>query len=290
MKYAPLFSFWIIIVFTIISGCTHETDGNHKVVPNSPQGALFIIGGGKRPPEMVQELAELAKLDSNRYAIVMTMASQEPDTSYFYTKKQFTELGYTKIFRLDVYKGEKFNQYKIDSIKSSALIYITGGDQQQFMDNVLHSDYHLAVKEAYFNGTVVAGTSAGAAVMSKKMISGRELRYPEYTGYFRTIESDNIEISEGLGLLPEAIIDQHFIFRMHMNRLITAAIEHPEETCIGIDEATAIIVTGDSVRVTGQSQVIVLKSNQYEMTEVDGLLRSEKMSLSVYVAGDSFRL
>lgn len=98
-----------------------------------------------------------------------------------------------------------------------------------------------------------------------------------------------MEIREGLGLLPNAIIDQHFIWRMRMNRLITVAIENPDEICIGIDESTAILVKGNQAEVVGKYQVIVLKNNDGKTVQ-DGLLGAENMSLGVYLPGQTFEL
>jgi cyanophycinase len=174
-------------------------------------------------------------------------------------------------------------------LKNARLIYISGGDQSKFMRVVADTEIHDAIHEAFQNGSTIAGTSAGAAVMSKKMITGNEFKHPEYTGEFRTIEADNMELKEGLGLLPNAIIDQHFIWRMRMNRLITVAIENPEETCIGIDESTAILVKGNQAEVVGKYQVIVLKNNGGRTVQ-DGLLGAENMRLGVYLPGQTFAI
>jgi cyanophycinase len=99
-----------------------------------------------------------------------------------------------------------------------------------------------------------------------------------------------MELAEGLGLLPEAIVDQHFIYRMRMNRLISVAIENPEETCIGIDESTALLVQGDSAEVVGEWQVIVLRNEEGGRKVRNGLLGDEELKLSVYLPGDKFRI
>ncbi len=86
------------------------------------------------------------------------------------------------------------------------------------------------------------------------------------------------------------IIDQHFIKRQRLNRLVAASIENPGQLCVGIDESTAIIVDGDSATVTGMSQVVVIKNNPSEKKISKGLLGKENMQLSVYLPGQSFRL
>ena len=119
-------------------------------------------------------------------------------------------------------------------------------------------------------------------------MTGDEFKHPEYTGNFRTIEAENLELVEGLGLLPHAIVDQHFIYRMRMNRLLTAVLEHPDQTGIGIDESTAIVVAGNRARVTGRGQVIVVNNPTDSVRTEGGLLGGRGLEVSVLLAGDGF--
>ncbi|MCH4822659.1 cyanophycinase [Gramella lutea] len=268
-----------------------EDEQQMAKVSNLPKGKLFIIGGGKRPPELVQELIEVSNLKNDTYAVILPMASVEPDSAVFYASKQFTELGIEseKIKGFNFQKNRQ-NVEQLDSLANAGLIYISGGDQNRFMDIVLNSPISDAIKRAYQNGATIAGTSAGAAVMSKKMITGDEFKHPEYTGDFKTIEAENIELKEGLGLIDNAIIDQHFIQRMRMNRLISTAIENPDEICIGIDESTAILVQNDSAKVLGAAQVIVLKNINKSKISKDGLIGGRDLQLSVILPGEKFAL
>ena len=158
------------------------------------------------------------------------------------------------------------------------------------MSVVLNSPVMDALHLAYKNGAVISGTSAGAAVMSKKMITGNQLKHKDTETGFVTIEPDNIEITQGLGFLTDVIIDQHFIKRQRLNRLVAAAIENPDELCVGIDESTAIIVDGDNAIVTGIHQVIVIKNTGKIKNVKNGLLGTEGLQLSVYLPGQKFKL
>jgi cyanophycinase len=93
---------------------------------------------------------------------------------------------------------------------------------------------------------VIAGTSAGAAVMSAVMLTG----------------SGNPEraCGKGLGLWPGVIVDQHYLTRRRQPRLLEAVQKHPNLVGVGIDESTAVIVRGEGRRfeVVGRSQVEVL--------------------------------
>lgn len=277
-----------IILSVIVVSCTNtvQNDANKAVT----KGKLFIIGGGKRPATMIRDMIRISKVDSSGYIVVLPMSSEFPDTAAYYGIKQFKDQGIENTFSFNMQTVEDMTGSKIDSLKNASLIYISGGDQNRFMEIVSNTAVYSAIHEAYLNGSVIAGTSAGAAVMSKKMITGNEHKYPEYTGYFRTLEANNIEIKEGLGLLQNGIIDQHFVWRMRMNRLISAVLENPEETGIGIDESTAILVEGNTATVYGNYQVIVIRHKSGEARIVNGLLGAENMELNVFLPGGQFKI
>lgn len=259
------------------------------------QGKLFIIGGGKRPPEMVQRMILESGVDKNGYVMILPFASEEQDSSIFYAKRQFANAGISNLAGLICKKGEILSKEKIDSIANAAFIYIPGGDQVKFMEIVAGNEIEKAIHLCYKNGGTVGGTSAGAAVMSKKMITGVELKYKETTedtekSGFQSIEKDNIEIAVGLGFLNNAIIDQHFIKRKRQNRLISVAIENPNVLCVGVDEATAILVKNGVAEVVGDSQVLTIISYAKNMKNTNGKLSTKDMKLSLHVPGNKFKI
>ena len=279
-----------ILLGMFLSSCTTVPTKKNEL-QNTAKGTLYIIGGGKRPASMVDEMVQLAELTKpDRYGVVLPMASEEPDTAFYYFTRPFIEKGVTNLYNFHVNEAQQLPESYLDSVRKASFIFISGGDQNRFMEIVEDSPLHLAIREAYQNGALIGGTSAGAAVQSEKMITGNELKHPEYTGNFRSIEGENIEIGRGLGLLPHAIVDQHFIRRMRMNRLIAAAIENPDELLIGIDESTAIVVRGDSATVKGISQVVVLQNKRNSIILENGLLGSSGMQLDVYLPGQKFSL
>ncbi len=253
-------------------------------------GKLIIIGGGSRPDALVERIIEESKLRTGGYCVILPMSSEDPDSSVYYASQQFLKKGITKLYGFNFKKDQPIRTTWVDSIRTANLIYITGGDQTRFMNIVAGTEIEKAIHEAYQKGCVISGTSAGAAVMSKLMITGNELKHKEYSATFQTIEPDNIEIKTGLGLLPNAIIDQHFLIRSRHNRLITAVIEHPEMVCIGIDESTAILVNGKDVEVLGASQVIVYKNPTKSKVVKNEKLGTRKLNVDVYLPGEKFTI
>ena len=254
------------------------------------KGSLFIIGGGTRSPELIQALVKTASMKAKDYIIVLPMATAEPDASFEAIKKQLAQASKNAIGNLNFTSGNVNDKKWLDSLTGARLIYIVGGDQTKFMKVVLNTPVYQAIHKAYQNGATIAGTSAGAAVMSKQMITGKQLRDTVYKETFNKLWAENIQFEEGLGLLDSAIIDQHFLKRSRFNRLISALAAYPKYDCIGIDEGTAIIVHQQQVTIAGVSQVIRIAKPKNLKTTEKGLIKMEDMQFSLYTAGDQFML
>lgn len=257
----------------------------------SPKGKLFIIGGGSRPPELTKAMIDAAKLGKDDYIAVLPMSSAEKDTSVYYFQRSVQSLCANAVVNLDFTPATVNNRSRIDSLAKAKLIYIPGGQQTRFMAVVLNTPVYDAIHKAFQNGAMIAGTSAGAAVMSEQMITGTQLA-PEANAKegFTMIKAGNVEFKKGLGLVTTAIIDQHFIVRSRYNRLLTALQAFPSLTCIGIDESTAILVEGNKVTVEGEGQVIVLSNPKGITVSGKGLIGMKNVQLGMYVKGDQFEI
>lgn len=282
----------LLLLFIIISmaACNNQDTGKENIKARQAKGKLFIIGGGHKPDQMLNNLVSISGLDSSGYVVILPMSSSVPDTSGFYMTQDFQKAGVKNVFVFNLQSEDQVTLSKLDSVRNATLIYMTGGNQNTFMEKVGESPLPEAIRQAYRDGATVAGTSAGAALMSKQMITGDEFKHPEYTGNFRTIEANNIELAPGVGVLEEAIVDQHFIKRMRMNRLISAILENPDKTGIGIDESTAILVEGNQATVYGIGQVMVIRHTQKESKVKNGLLGGKDLNLSIYLPGESFKI
>jgi cyanophycinase len=273
----------IIIVSTALLLCLH--------VFSQDKGTLFIIGGGDKSKSLMQQLVTTAQLQAGDYIAFLPMATEEPDTSYYYIKEDFAGVCNNKVISFNFKKNDVNKTSWIDSVRHAKLIYLGGGDQSRFMNIALHTPIQTAIQQAYKNGATVAGTSAGAAMMTHYMITGNQLLGDTtYESTFPKLWNNNLEIKEGLSLLDSAIIDMHFIARSRYNRLLTAIAKYPTLPCIGIDEGTAIIVHGKHVKVGGASQVIVFSGPQHLKVTKDGLIKFDNVKMSIYTEGDSFQL
>ncbi|MFN2438213.1 MAG: cyanophycinase [Chitinophagaceae bacterium] len=147
----------------------------HATLSAQQKGSLFIIGGGTRTPQLMQAMLTTAQLKQEDYIIVLPMASAETDTAFYYFKRSLKDIGANPVVNFNFIKGQKPSKARLDSLQTAKLIFIAGGDQSRFMKAVLHTPIYEAIHKAFANGATIAGTSAGAAVMSRYMITGHEL-------------------------------------------------------------------------------------------------------------------
>ncbi|WP_053405437.1 cyanophycinase [Persicobacter sp. CCB-QB2] len=258
---------------------------NTTCTAQHPKGSLFIIGGGKRPLSLMKEMTDKAKLEKG-YGLILPQSSGEPDSSAYYVLKQFDALGFRNVGVLQGAYQEEWS----DSLKNASLIYMTGGDQNRFMSTFQGSPLKQVIQTAYQNGAMIAGTSAGAALMSEQMISGDERHYPDYRDTNRHIEEENVIYKPGLGLLQHVLVDQHFIKRSRYNRLIATAIEYPSKICVGIDESTALYVKGEKGLVVGESQVVWIRALSGKKSRHEKKLGHQNLGLKIYLPGEEIDL
>ena len=253
------------------------------------KGKLFIIGGGSRPDFLVDRMIKEAGLKSGETVAIFPHASEEQDSSFYYAKQQFEKRN-LKALDCAFKKDEKLSPSKLDSLKTAKLIYIGGGDQVRFME-IINSNPEVKnlLKSAYQNGKMIAGTSAGAAVMSEVMITGNQLKYKDYENTFDNIEIKNVETKQGLGFIKTAVIDQHFVVRSRYNRLLSLIIENPTYKGIGIDEGTAILVKNGSAEVVGRAQVIVFKNPKQSKKLNGDKLGAKGITLDIYLNREKFK-
>lgn len=274
----------------ILLNCSGDIKQFPELSSQKSKGSLFIIGGGSRGETMINRMIDEAGLRSGGYAYILPMASELADSAIFWSSEQFWKAGLSNVSGFNFSTGSQMTDSRMDSIRNANLIFVSGGDQRRFMQIVRNSPIEDAMKQAYQSGALIAGTSAGAAIMSKLMITGTELRHPEYNSTFRQLELGNIELDTGMAFLDGIIIDQHFIRRSRYNRLITALAEYPEMLGIGIEESTAILVKNDSAEVVGESQVITFVNKGGTLPGENYKFGMRNLVLNIFLPGEKFYL
>lgn len=238
-------------------------------------GNLIIIGGAedkKGKKEILTRVCDCINKE-NDILLVATIATEYPKEAASKYKKAFGEIGVRHIEILDISKRrDAYKKENISLIKKASLIFFTGGDQLKITSLLGGSPAYSALKEMYDKGIYIVGTSAGASVMSGTMIiDGNNEDAPK-----KCI----LEMSPGLGLIKNVIVDQHFDQRGRIGRLLTGVAQNPEVLGIGIDENTAIVVNKDGeILVIGEGAVYFIDGSEISYTNVSEQNKEEVLSM-----------
>ena len=268
-------------IFILFSGSTVYPQG---------KGHLVIIGGGDKPSYIMQKIVDCAGGPASKI-IVIPNASSDPLGSAEYNVQEFKNLGCANVDYILFNRADADKDSLVKKLEGATGIFFSGGDQAFLTRDMLGTKLLEKVYEIYYNGGVISGTSAGAAVMSKLMITGNELINKDTTDIFISIQKNNVEVKEGFGFVKTAFIDQHFIKRKRLNRTISVVLENPDLLGIGIDESTSIIVNPDETfEVLGENQVIVYDASDCSNIKLDknGNLGAENLTMHILLSGDKF--
>lgn len=254
-------------------------------------GNLIIIGGAEDKDgdrEILRKLTDY--LDKEKGTLLIaTIATENPEKSYSKYNSVFSKLGVKNIKSLDVNsRREAFDIENTKLVKEADLLFFTGGDQLRITSILGGTPIYDALKELCNNGGLIAGTSAGASVMSDTMIvTGEDDESPRKC---------TLKMSPGLGLVRNIIIDQHFAQRGRIGRLLTGIAQNPEVLGIGIDEDTAIIVSDKGVaEVVGSGAVYFIDGSSIVYSNVseqyaEDVLSMFNVKLHVLKEGNRFNL
>jgi cyanophycinase len=273
--------FFAAFIFTLLINCQN--------FPHA-KGKLVIIGG-VQTQEIVKKFIALAG-GPNARIIIIPNAGSEPVSNSEEEQKNFISLG-AKADYLLFTKETADADSNLKKMSWANAIFFLGGDQVDLTRDMLGTKLLQKAYDIYENGGVIAGSSAGAAVMSEVMITGNELINKDSTVSFVTIEKGNVETKQGFGFLKTVIIDQHFLKRKRHNRTIAVLIEHPRLLGVAIDESTSIIVyPDDTFEVFGNNQVLVYDPTNANDIREDkkGKLGISNMKLHVLLSGDKYDL
>jgi cyanophycinase len=249
----------------------------------------MIIGGSEARTGDMPVLTRFVELAGGAEApiVVFTGASDIADEVWGQYRAAFSQLGATNITHVHMDSPKEGSSEKVLApMRAATGIFITGGAQKRLMSMLRETAVLDEIRAAYRErGACVAGTSAGASAMSQLMLAeGSSEIAPE---------KGAVELGSGMGLAPYILVDQHFAQRDRLPRLLSVIAEHPELYGIGIDEDTALQISGrETVEVVGDGSVTVVDgryilSNIAEINKHDSP-RLIDVRLHVLPAGSKF--
>jgi cyanophycinase len=256
----------------------------------STQSPVMVIGGAEDKEngcDILTAFFEKAGGATARIGII-PCASREPNLIGDRYHQIFQAMGAEQIHLLDIRYREECNEVRwLDVLHDCTGIFVTGGDQLRLCSLLADTSLLQAIQARIEMGKLVlAGTSAGAAMMGEKMIAGGS-----------SGESPNrslVDLAEGLGIIPEMLVDQHFHNRNRMARLLSAIAANPEKLGIGIDEDTCAAVFRDGTfQVLGKGTITVvdckhLTHTNYDETSENAPLSLHNLKLHILSQGDRY--
>jgi cyanophycinase len=250
--------------------------------PHSGQpGLLIAIGGAEdktRERVILNYFLEAAgSADAN--LVVLATASESPETGDRYADL-FLALHAENVEVLKIETRAdalEAGPEAHDLLEYATGLFITGGSQLKLSSALGGTEIAETIRRRHAAGMVVAGTSAGAALLSEHMIALGE------SG--STPRRRLVHLAKGLGLAPNLIIDQHFRRRDRLGRLLTALSYNPAPLGVGIDEDTAAIISGAGISdagelsVLGAGAVMMVDASQMRFTDSHAVHRGQPVAM-----------
>ncbi|WP_226682438.1 cyanophycinase [Sutcliffiella horikoshii] len=280
-------------------GATGDTDAYFN--------AIRKASGVKRP--------RIAIFNSSRDSVDIAYDHYHLDDGpYEALETEFRDKGFEPVYiplAIDTFDFVAYDEYFVNLVKSSHAVMLQGGDQMKHARSLLEDDgtptpLLEAIQYVHDNGGVIAGTSAGAHVMSNPMfgvgrsyealvINDTEVKNiadVPLTGFLDpTLKDNNFQIA-GLGLVENILTDTHFDMRGRLGRLLVAMRDTGHEVGVGLDEGTALEIKGDIGEVVGENGVWILDASGATFNEKGATpgFEVEAVMLHYLTEGDTFHM
>jgi cyanophycinase len=267
-----------------------------------PKGSLVIVGGGLRAnnTEVWQKIVELSGGKGARIAVFPTAAGTPEREGQLtvaalnrYGAQAFVVPISPRLAGTDVRKAAD-DPVLAGAVREAGGAFFTGGDQARITATLRRADgSNTAVLDAlwamYRRGGVIAGTSAGAAIMSSTMFYDPPLEV-------MSMLTNGIVVgpvgAPGLGVIGnDVFVDQHLLARGRFARMLPAMLGKGYTLGLGIDENTAAVVgPSRDVTVIGYRGAIVLDLSQASTDKAKPNFNLSNARISYLDSGDRFNL
>lgn len=240
------------------------------------KSAVMAIGGAEdriHGREILHTFFSRAGAADARIAIIPS-ASREPDVIGKIYHDIFTSMGAKSVEILPISDRQQGDDPQLQRLLESCTgVFMSGGDQLRLCALIADTPLMEKLQTQVWKGQLtLAGTSAGAAVMGHHMIASG--------GSGESPNRSLVDMTTGLGIIPEVIVDQHFHNRNRMGRLISAIAAHPDKLGIGIDEDTCALFEADGlIQVMGKGVVTIVDPRQMSYTNHPQVGASDPLSV-----------
>lgn len=227
------------------------------------KGVIIAVGGHENKFQNAEIIDIITENTLGETLVVLPIGSEIPDEMISMYKVAFRKSGIKHLYfmKLDS-RDDSLKKKNIQIIKNAGGIFFTGGDQHKINSLIANTPVGEAIYDVYNHGGVVAGTSAGASVLTETMLISANAE--------NDLDNNEFNMAPGMGLLPRnIIIDQHFSQRNRFGRLLNAVARNPQLLAIGLDENTAVVINqGKRLTVAGEGIVYIFEGSSMKFTDV----------------------
>lgn len=244
------------------------------------RGTLILIGGGTTATgAALGGFVEMSNARNGAPIVGLTTASSQVALARDMWLADLARAGASNVsIPLVETRDQACDPEIVELVRSARGIFLGGGDQVKLVSALSGTPLEDAIREAYFDGAVVCGTSAGAAALTKTTLAGNEV---DDDG--KLIEQ---YIGPGLGLLGyHTLVDTHFTQRRRLYRLFVAIAEFPALMGLGIDEDTALIVRQEIGTVVGGGGVTFVDGSSVRYNNSSEVTKGPELTISALRVG-----
>jgi cyanophycinase len=157
-------------------------------------GPLALVGGGEWQPGCTFDAGLLASSGGNEVLVLPTAAAYEGASAVVQSASRwFAGLGATVAAPMVLGRSDASDPGHVAAVRSARFVYLSDGSPLHLRSVLKESPLWQALLDAWRDGAVVAGSSAGAMVLGDPMVDPRG-------GAFTL----GLGLIEGVALLPHA--------------------------------------------------------------------------------------
>lgn len=256
------------------------------------KGRLIVIGGEQKKappdPELMAKVAFHAGGVKGRIVVIAADSGPGGRGAASY-RRALLSAGATSVTALTLKNRAHAEDPKaVAEVDAATGVFLAGDDPDRLVDLLAGTPLAKAIRDAFRRGACIAGTSAGASVLSERVVAEGATDIHPRVGL--------IKLEPGLGLFDRIVIDHHYCEKQRLGRLVTIAATAPGMLGVGVDAGTALVVDpAKGIEVVGQGAVTVFDGRTLSYSNMKAASEGQILALcnvgmNLLPSGFSFKI
>ena len=207
-----------------------------------PRGAIIAAGGGTLDDRIYEEFVRLAGGPDAHIVLIPTAGAEYGSHDGWTAIEALKRAGAE---RLEILHTRSRSVADLEAFASplerATGVWLSGGRQWRLVDVYLETETHRELERVLARGGIIGGNSAGASALASFLLRGGEDNELVVTPHR----------NEGFGFLRNVAVDQHLLARGRENEMFAVLRKNPHLLGVGLNEGSAVVVTGNLARVIG---------------------------------------